>query len=103
MLGSSPSKPMTITFFGKKDLNYGVSLEAFFETSTPADLAGRKILTMRKNMATTLFQKISKRTSRLARPEVTVITWSGPPYSANSSTRIDSPQQHLSGVFVILQ
>src|SRR5205085_11527391 len=90
MLGSSPSKPMTITFFGKKDLDYGVSLGAFFETSTPADLAGRKILTMRKNMAATLVQKISKRPSRLARPEDTVITWSDPPYIANSSTQLDS-------------
>jgi hypothetical protein len=81
MLGSSPSKPMTITCFGKKlTWNYGVSVGALFETSGTAELAtGRKILTIRKNVATTLFQKINNRPRRLARPEVTVITWSGPP------------------------
>jgi hypothetical protein len=35
-----------------------------------------------KTAATTLFQKISKTPMMLAMPEVTVITWSGPPYSA---------------------
>ncbi len=35
-----------------------------------------------KTAATSLFQKISKTPIMLAIPEVTVITWSGPPYSA---------------------
>ncbi len=37
-----------------------------------------------KNAATSLFQKTSSTPITLAMPEVTVITWSGPAYSANN-------------------
>ncbi len=48
--------------------------------------AGRGALPMiRKNAATTLFQNTSSTPITLAMPEVTVITWSGPAYSAKNS------------------
>src|SRR5437016_10624707 len=44
-----------------------------------------------KNAATSLFQKTSKTPIMLAMPEVTVITWSGPAYSANNSKCMNAP------------
>ena len=44
-----------------------------------------------KTAATTLFQKTSRTPITLAIPEVTVITWSGPAYSANNSKRMKAP------------
>jgi len=48
-----------------------------------------------KNAAVSLFQKTNKTPIMLAMPEVTVITWSGPAYSANKNlmtfTLLDFP------------
>jgi len=49
-----------------------------------------------KTAVTTLFQKISKTPIMLAMPEVTVITWSGPPYSA---IRLKCMKAPLIGVY----
>jgi hypothetical protein len=65
----------------KRTWSYGVPFGVFFWTFGAAGgvSARRNIRTILKKVATSLFQKISKRPSRLANPEVTVITWSGPP------------------------
>lgn len=44
-----------------------------------------------KNAATSLFQKTSSTPIMLAMPEVTVITWSGPAYSANELKCMQAP------------
>jgi hypothetical protein len=48
------------------------------ESEVVASGVGRDFPINLKNMPTTLFQKISSNPTRLAKPEVTVITWSGP-------------------------
>ena len=57
-----------------------------------AGSVGRGALPMiLKNAVTNLFQKTSKTPIMLAMPEVTVITWSGPAYSANNSKCMKAP------------
>jgi hypothetical protein len=82
---------MTIAFLRKECL---ISQEGFFgaslgaagveEVEVAAGSATRGALPMiLKNAAVTLFQKTSRTPTMLAMPEVTVITWSGPAYSAS--------------------
>ena len=72
---------MTMTFLRKKRTrNYGVPLEMSLGASRGAGVAeAAEFPYDLEKDPTTLFQKISKRPSTLASPDVTVITWSGPP------------------------
>ena len=84
---------MTIAFLRKECLMFQ---EGFFgvslcgpEVAGGAGSAERGVFPMiLKKAVTSLFQKTSNTPMMLAIPEVTVITWSGPAYSANKSNRI---------------
>src|SRR5262249_38105901 len=103
MEGSSPSRPITITFLGNDGNPDQDSFEGLaFEGSVGAGAGDRRTQrTTRKNAAATLFQKIRRSPSTLASPEVTVITWSGPAYSASNSGFMDISPPARSRCFMV--
>jgi hypothetical protein len=88
---------MTIAFLRKDCLmSYDGFLGVSFcgsEVAAEAGSAGRGAFPIiLKNAAVSLFQKTSNTPMMLAMPEVTVITWSGPAYSARNAKCMKTPK-----------